>query len=595
MIKKQTATIVNVTAGQRAILSSQSRWSTPDDETVVFENSGRNFSFHTEKSDFPYLIVDLEGVHAIENIKLFNRKDGFQFCARSIIVEISMDGRSWEIIHSGTVLWESAFVLPLSGAMQARYVRLRLNERQYFHLEKVEVNARVFSEYGGPVVVANRADGLGERLNAMLNALWMSELCGAGFRFTWSDRLVDDMTHAIVPATRMFSKEFLAAHLIPPRDGEGIWPLTEMKRSFDDIRWTLSQTGMIASPRAILTDVVSGVPDMDSVSAMQRAFDRIEFSSEVKHAISVAQNTEIKPRSVALHLRSGDIIFGEYRKYLNYTYKGLTLPIAKKIVRHFVDQGRDVYLFGQDSESIAHIAHSCGCIDSDTLNSIETGKMERHQRAIYDIVLLSRFETIVGGSSGFLRQASAIGGSKIVNPQQLFSESVQHLASISDLAKHASIYHPMHVAFGYWYAFFYGRKNRQSGENIAVLEKAIEFDPDNELYYYVLSSLLAQNGDNHRSSNVLRDLFEARHASGNLKIMFRIFTARTLGKYNISEFFKPIENLAASGSFFHAALICALEKSRNNPAAAEKNLDFCKQAAVPNVALKDAVLNLLAL
>lgn len=593
LAKKQTTSVVNVTAGKRAVLSSGSQWSTPDDATAVFEDSDRNFSFHTEKNEFPYLIVDLEAVHAIETIKLFNRKDGFQFCARTIIVEISMDGLSWEIVHSGTVFWKGAFVLPLSGAVKARYVRLRLNERQYFHLDKVEVNARVFSDYGEPVVVANRTDGLGERLNAMLNALWMSELCDAGFRFTWSDRFADDLTHAIVPAERMFGTSFLADHLIAEEDAAGIWPQTEMKRSFDSIRWTLSQTGMIASPRALLTDVVTDMPDADA-SALQRAFRRIEFSPEVNHAIAVARDTKIRPGAVALHLRSGDIFFGEYRKYLNYTYKGITLPIAKEIVRHFVGQGQDVYIFGQDSESIAHIAQSCGGIDSDTLNTAETAKMERHQKAIYDVVLLSRFATIVGGSSGFSRQASWIGGGTVLSPQELFPASVHHAVSMSDLAGHASTYHPMHLAFGYWYAFFYGRKGRPPGENIALLEKAIAFDPDNELYYFVLSSLLARNGDEARSGEVLRDLFAVRHASGNLKVIFAIFTARTFGKYNVAEFFKPIEDLAASGRFFHAALVCALEKSRKNPVSAEKTLEICRQAAVADAALKEAVLDFLA-
>lgn len=37
------------------------------------------------------------------------------------------------------------------------------------------------------VFLAKRTDGLGERLRAMLNALALSNVCGAQFRFCWDN------------------------------------------------------------------------------------------------------------------------------------------------------------------------------------------------------------------------------------------------------------------------------------------------------------------------------------------------------------------------------------------------------------------------
>src|SRR5688500_4351603 len=68
-------------------------------------------------------------------------------------------------------------------------------------------------------VISRRNDGLGERLNSLLNAMRLAEILDVDFRFNWPLGPVGkDPHHAIVPPEEFFSADFLAAHLVENAD-----------------------------------------------------------------------------------------------------------------------------------------------------------------------------------------------------------------------------------------------------------------------------------------------------------------------------------------------------------------------------------------
>ncbi|CAD7341732.1 hypothetical protein SPHS8_03656 [Sphingobium sp. S8] len=480
------------------------------------------------------------------------------------------------MLHSGLVYWSECFEIPCSGMLQARYVRLRLAEKTYFHLHHIEVNARVYAKFDKPVFVGRRTDGLGERLNALINAIRLSDIFQTDFIFSWSDRLADDPFHAIMPIGRMFSQDFIAKHHVPLADTRGAWEFDNQKQSLAAVEWALCSHGGIAGPRTSLSDHISGAADILHDASPSDAFKRIGFSEEVNEAILLAKTTPIPPEAVAIHLRSGDIFYKDYRKYVHYTYKGMTIPIAKAMIRKFSAEGDSVYIFGEDKEQIEYLSQVCFAVNSSKLNADKTASMERHQKAMYDLVLLSRFKKILSGSSGFARQASWIGGGRLISPNEIFDAEQQHRISIEDLQNNRDKYNSLQTSFGYWHAYYYGRNKRELHNSIDALNNAKIFDPENELYPLILSSLFVMNDDLLESQQVLETLFLDRHATGSLKEIFRIFTAKTLNAYNLQEYFPHFERAALSGSFMHCALMAELSFSKGDETGATAYLERYK-------------------
>lgn len=572
----QSYKIINVAAGKTAKIGSESRWSTPQDRTDVLKDSSRDFSFHTSGDDFPYLEIDLHDTYRIENIRIFNRKSGYQYLSRTIIVESSRDGVNWTLLHSGLVYWSGCFEIPCSGMLQARYIRLRLGEKSFFHLHHVEVNARIYEKFDRPVFVARRSDGLGERLNALINAIRLSSIFQTDFMFSWSDRLIDDPFHAIMPIDRMFSKDFIDKHHAPLEKTRGAWEFDKQKRPLSAVEWALCSHGGVSGPRTSLSDYISDATEILRAASPAEAFRKIGFSQEINEAIALARTTPIPDKAVAVHLRSGDVFYSDYRKYVHYTYKGLTTPIAKAMIRKFVADDHSVYLFGEDREQIEYLSETGPAVNSFKLNADKIAAMERHQRAMYDLVLLSRFDKILGGSSGFARQASWIGGGRLISPNEIFSADQQHKISIEDLEENCDKYNPLQTSFGYWHCYFYGRHKREIEVSIDVIRKSIIFDPENELYPLVLSSLFIMKDDLSESMNILESLFRDRHDTGSIQEIFRIFTAKTLNVYNLLEYFPHIDRAALSGSFLHCALMAALSFSKDDKASAASYMERCK-------------------
>jgi hypothetical protein len=136
---------VNVALGKSAIQSTVSNWSKGlGAEGLVNGDFTQDFGFHTEMEDAPWWRVDLTERYPIEAIVVHNRRGGLQERARTLKVEISDDDEVWTVIHSGLCHFGhdgpiGPLTLPLAGKVWARYVRLSLTERTYFHLSQLEV------------------------------------------------------------------------------------------------------------------------------------------------------------------------------------------------------------------------------------------------------------------------------------------------------------------------------------------------------------------------------------------------------------------------------------------------------------------------
>jgi len=95
------------------------------------------FFFHTQDEQTPWIEFDLGSVQTFSAVRIDNRKDCCSERAVPIVVETSNDQQHWRKAARRDVVFTSW--LATFSPVQARYVRLRLESRTSFHLQRVRV------------------------------------------------------------------------------------------------------------------------------------------------------------------------------------------------------------------------------------------------------------------------------------------------------------------------------------------------------------------------------------------------------------------------------------------------------------------------
>jgi hypothetical protein len=93
--------------------------------------------FHTKEDDAPWVEFDLGSVQRVSRVEVKNRSDYGPERAVPLAIEVSTDGvKYWPVASRATVFdtWNAAF-----SPRSARYVRLTVQRKSFFHLERVSV------------------------------------------------------------------------------------------------------------------------------------------------------------------------------------------------------------------------------------------------------------------------------------------------------------------------------------------------------------------------------------------------------------------------------------------------------------------------
>jgi hypothetical protein len=102
------------------------------------------WGFHTEIEENPWWQVDLGENRKMDRVVIHNRGDAHQERASQLKVSVSLDGKSYEDIFQNTGksfgTGDAALLVPCAGKA-ARFLRLQLPGKSYFHLNEVQVFA----------------------------------------------------------------------------------------------------------------------------------------------------------------------------------------------------------------------------------------------------------------------------------------------------------------------------------------------------------------------------------------------------------------------------------------------------------------------
>ena len=106
------------------------------------------WGFHTADETNPWWRVDLEQPTTLDRLLVFNRCDTCTDRIARLQVLVSDDDKTWKQVYQnqGKIFFGFTDKKPLEvklGGIKARYVRLQLPGKTYFHLDEVEI-------YGGP-------------------------------------------------------------------------------------------------------------------------------------------------------------------------------------------------------------------------------------------------------------------------------------------------------------------------------------------------------------------------------------------------------------------------------------------------------------
>jgi hypothetical protein len=129
----------NIALGKPASASSLVRTSPPATGVTngIIEPS---FGVQTTFEDQPWVMVDLGKPHALGEVRVYNRGDGWADEGLPFVLEVSIDGVNWTVIDRRAASFSQ--VIPWKAkahGARGRYVRLRCPHRGYIAIDEIKV------------------------------------------------------------------------------------------------------------------------------------------------------------------------------------------------------------------------------------------------------------------------------------------------------------------------------------------------------------------------------------------------------------------------------------------------------------------------
>ncbi len=335
-------------------------------------------------------------------------------------------------------------------------------------------------------IVSARTDGLGGRIWSLLCTMLEAEKKRCNFKFTWENTklmLVKEF-HSLPTAEEMFSEQFLAAHYLD---------------SIEDIC-----EGDVTTEGNHSTDFLA---EYNGSKNLKRQFDQIGFRSPYRDAIQMAEAVKVPENAVAMHVRSGDIIFGKLRERARFMEKTIPLPVAKSIVRDLVGNGRPVIVFCQDDHSLSLLIEE-GAVPATKFVPAEVNSAE--ERDLFEIVLMSKCTEILAGGSVFAMTACLIGKASLRNPADTFSAE-EIVSIVEDYCNGESLIDRYIAAHSLKYIYYNFYDTLDAGRRVSLINRMADYDPDNRLYSFILAYEFMKSGNLEDADDTLKQRLYAEY------------------------------------------------------------------------------------
>ncbi|MDO4674672.1 capsule biosynthesis protein CapA [Campylobacter sp.] len=325
-----------------------------------------------------------------------------------------------------------------------------------------------------PLIIGGRDDGFGERMRALLNAMYVARRFGLEWGFVWrdfdwgEDFLDGEVKTPIknLPKMReLFSEDFIARYHKSELSFSYITPTlyTLHQKSIhkllsppfeEDWGWYMTQGD--------LDTYFSDVDSSEYRKSLVSCFESIAFSKRVEDIFQKAKDTaKTLGDFTALHLRSGETVFDEqYIKiWWHCRYKIFAYPLGVAAAFDELQKGRKLVLFSDDYtllEALREYFICQGVEDKIFIASSFTKDLSGYEALLFELMLMSRARTIFcSWTTGFARCACYIGNNELINIHEHYSLSQSYEAMIKfiDLKN----IHPNQAAFSYFFLYLLAR------------------------------------------------------------------------------------------------------------------------------------------
>jgi hypothetical protein len=423
--------------------------------------------------------------------------------------------------------------LELDGRVVARYLRLSLMERNYLHLAQVEVMARRqdAEHFHAMNIVAARSDGLGARLNAIFNALLVSELTGADFRFNWTAFETTEYL-AMEDAQKIFASEFIHKHWIDKAEIVQLKLLRWRYGSLDKLRaYSLEQiaAGDCLVPwYSFFPLISSNEPAREDMR--QAALKRLEFSPAIVDLKKRIDTLPIDSAAFCIHIRAGDNIYGDYSNSPDWYDKLIPTAIIPAVIGKMRTGEGNGYLIGQERKTMERLSSRLGVVCAhEIIGSIPGGPLEA---AFADMFFMANVSTIVANRSGFANFPMQLSGGKLLSLRDLLTPEEIVDGVFRELADHADDHSPEQVGYGYYYAHDCAMPFLPAQDRLKFSALANKSCPDHLMFALIHALGLWNVQKPDEADRVLDDwrmIYRARYGEG--KELAALL--RTLGMINI--------------------------------------------------------------
>ena len=435
--------VINLAIGKNATQSSISIWSHIDDanRAINYDLGDINFAFHTGLEDNPYWMIDLENIEPIDCIRIANRKENeYKEINRNLKIEYSTDNISWSYIDSNMHEWQDLDILEINilQSIKARYIKISLNATYYLVLRKIEIFKRKYN-----YIVGARLDGLGMRIQALVNAMYAAKELGSEYKFMFSwaegtsdDHLIKDTDKTnkysnalqIFKDYELFSDNFLRDHLLPTNYNQ--WWSDIDCPSFNESKdkFLVQKWGCYSSAGVPLYELMRDITAQTALTQMSKCYKEIKWSDRCANIIKDVDhicNNIIAGNFIAIHIRGGEVVLGEFRRGPENWIFNRHFPYEVAIELAKMEWNKNnIIIVGQDfvaNQILEEYLNKIKPNDSLMIYSIETLINQEHyaytnpERSFFDMNFLSRAEKIYAtGQSAFSNVANMIAGKQLV-------------------------------------------------------------------------------------------------------------------------------------------------------------------------------------
>lgn len=547
--------LIDVARLGKASQSSLSKWSKEDDaQRAVSGNIYEDYAFHTDKEKNAWWQVSFESEISPYYIIISNRRNEvFIEKAAAITISCISEDNEVVVIHQGLLYFGSPplripLILPLEGRIKVKKILISTDNAkpEYLHLNQVNVlckKALMIDNPDATIFFSNRIDGFGMRLSGIMAAMIYAHRYEGRFLFSWFNRNNETYNnyHITNDVESVFSDDFIGSHVID-------------KSYIDKLKLLNAHNYNKQSDNATIDGYICGYENRNdfikskSQYNFREAFDSIGFSQKLLRIKRIAESVNIRKKSVAIHIRTGDIVYDKYRLFHSFHYKATPAHVIIPLIIKYKNEGYDVILFGQEAELCTYLSEKYSIVYS---KKYSESVFDSTELAFFDITLMSRVSLIISAGSAFSKVASLIGDSEVIEYNKVLSDK-DIIDGFYDFQKNEDflrekVLSDLYISFTYINFFRKYKDKLTTSVKLAIIDKCILLEPDNYLNKLIRSIVLLNTDSFAAANKSILKMIESPRSGEFLKSFIQKKESLPPVDYVFKEHIKDFVQLAEQG------------------------------------------------